>query len=44
MKLAVIGASGFVGSAVLNEALSRGHQVTAIVRHPEKITLQSEHH
>ena len=43
MKLTLIGASGFVGSAVLNEALSRGHQVTAIVRHPEKITLQSEH-
>ena len=43
MKITLIGASGFVGSAVLNEALSRGHQVTAIVRHPEKITLQSEH-
>lgn len=38
MKLAIIGASGFVGSALLNEALTRGHQVTAIVRHPEKIT------
>ncbi len=38
MKLAIIGASGFVGSALLDEALTRGHEVTAIVRHPEKIT------
>jgi putative NADH-flavin reductase len=38
MKIALIGASGFVGSHVLAEALQRGHAVTAIVRHPEKIT------
>lgn len=37
MKVALIGASGFVGSAILNELLERGHQVTAIVRNPEKI-------
>ena len=37
MKVALIGASGFVGTAVLNELLERGHQVTAIVRHPEKV-------
>lgn len=41
MKIALIGASGFVGTALLNEALQRGHQVTAIVRHPEKITAKS---
>jgi putative NADH-flavin reductase len=40
MKIAIIGASGFVGSAVLKEALDRGHQVTALVRNPEKITLR----
>lgn len=34
----LIGASGFVGSAILNEALSRGHQVMAVVLHPEKIS------
>lgn len=34
----LIGASGFVGSAILNEALSRGHKVTAIARRPEKIS------
>ncbi|SEM38192.1 hypothetical protein SAMN05216436_10437 [bacterium A37T11] len=39
-KIAIIGASGFVGSAVLKEALSRGHEVTAIVRHPEKLGQQ----
>jgi putative NADH-flavin reductase len=38
MKIAIIGASGFVGSKLLDEALQRGHNVTAIVRNPEKIT------
>jgi putative NADH-flavin reductase len=38
-KIVLIGASGFVGSAILKEVLSRGHNVTAVVRHPEKITV-----
>ena len=33
--IALIGASGFVGSAILKEALYRDLQVTAIVRRPE---------
>jgi uncharacterized protein len=37
MRLALIGATGFVGSRVLNEALERGHQVTAIVRNTERL-------
>jgi hypothetical protein len=37
MKTALIGATGFIGSAILQEALNRGHQLTAIVRHPEKL-------
>jgi len=37
MKIAIIGATGMVGSKVLSEALRRGHEVTAIVRHPEKL-------
>lgn len=37
MKIALIGATGFVGAAVLSEALSRGHEVTGIVRSPEKL-------
>lgn len=32
MKIAVIGASGWLGGAVAREALSRGHDVTAIGR------------
>jgi len=37
MKIALIGASGFVGNAVLKEAVSRGNKVTAIVRNPAKV-------
>ena len=37
MKIALIGATGNVGSKVLTEALSRGHQVTGIARHVEKL-------
>jgi putative NADH-flavin reductase len=37
MKVALIGASGNVGSRILNELLNRGHEVTGIVRHPEKL-------
>lgn len=40
-KIVLIGASGFVGSAVLNEALNRGIQVTAVVRNPEKIKISN---
>jgi uncharacterized protein len=43
MKVALIGASGKIGSFIRDEALARGHQVTAIVRHPEKITVQNPH-
>jgi len=42
MKVALIGASGFVGIPVLNELLNRGHQVTAIARNPDKITIKNE--
>lgn len=41
MKIALIGATGFVGSALLKEALARGHQVTALVSHPEKLAARS---
>lgn len=37
MKIALIGASGFVGGAILKEASARGHHVVAITRHPEKV-------
>ena len=41
-KVVLIGASGFVGSALLNETLNRGFEVTAVVRHPEKIKIENE--
>lgn len=37
MKIALIGATGFIGARLLAELTSRGHQVTAIVRNPEKV-------
>lgn len=37
MKVALIGATGNVGSRILAELLSRGHTVTAIARNPEKV-------
>lgn len=38
MKILLIGESGFMGSAILKEAPGRGHEVTAVVRNPERIT------
>lgn len=38
MKIALIGGTGFVGTAVLQELLQRGHQVTALARDPAKYT------
>lgn len=42
MKVTLIGASGFVGASILNELLSRGHEVTAIVRDAAKIQQQND--
>jgi putative NADH-flavin reductase len=41
-EIVLIGASGFVGSAILKEALNRGHKVKAVVRNPGKITLKNK--
>jgi putative NADH-flavin reductase len=38
MKIALIGATGFVGTAILKEALGRGHSLTAIARSFDKIS------
>jgi uncharacterized protein len=38
MKIAVFGAGGRIGSRIVDEALNRGHDVTAVVRHPENYT------
>jgi putative NADH-flavin reductase len=37
MKIAHFGATGNVGSRIVAEALQRGHEITAIARHPEKL-------
>ncbi len=40
-QVVLIGASGFVGSAILNELLNRGIKVTAVVRNPESIKISN---
>lgn len=37
MKIALIGASGFIGSRIAAELSARGHTVTAITRNPETV-------
>jgi len=37
-RIVLLGASGNIGSRILDEALQRGHQVTALSRTPEKIS------
>lgn len=40
MNIALIGATGFVGSAILPELLGRGHQVTVLARDPARLAPQ----
>ena len=40
MKIALIGATGFVGTALVAELLQRGHQVTALARNPAKLDVR----
>lgn len=37
MKITVIGAAGRLGQRVVEEAARRGHQVTGLARHPERL-------
>ncbi|MBD1391823.1 NAD(P)-dependent oxidoreductase [Mucilaginibacter glaciei] len=41
MKVALIGATGFVGSAILKELTSRGYEVTAITRDSSKVAKEA---
>jgi len=41
MKVAIIGATGFVGSKLVNEAVNRGLEVTAIARKTENISAEN---
>src|ERR1700722_11185623 len=38
MKLAVVGATGATGRRVVTRALAQGHFVTAVARHPERLS------
>ncbi|MDF3289091.1 NAD(P)-dependent oxidoreductase [Streptomyces silvisoli] len=38
--IALFGATGTLGGRILREALSRGHEVTAVVRDPAKLTTE----
>ncbi|ENM3753270.1 NAD(P)-dependent oxidoreductase [Vibrio cholerae] len=40
MKVAILGASGWIGSQLVAEAKMRGHEVVAVVRDPAKVTMQ----
>ncbi len=42
LKILVYGATGKIGSHVVDEALNRGHFVTAVSRDPSRITQQNE--
>ena len=37
MKIAILGATGQVGSQLVSEALSRGHSVTGLARYPDPL-------
>ena len=37
MKIAIFGATGIVGSAIMKEALAQGHEVTVLTRNAEKV-------
>jgi putative NADH-flavin reductase len=41
MHIVLYGATGNAGSRILTELLSRGRQVTAVTRHPDKLAPQS---
>ncbi|MEM7658422.1 MAG: SDR family oxidoreductase [Bacteroidota bacterium] len=40
MKVAILGATGFSGQAVLSRLLAEGHEVSALVRNPQKLSIQ----
>ncbi|WP_288463519.1 NAD(P)-dependent oxidoreductase [uncultured Pseudomonas sp.] len=41
-SIALLGATGNVGSRLLDEALSRGHRVTALVREPARLASRAD--
>ena len=43
MKITLYGATGIVGQRILQEALQRGHEVTAVVRDPSRLAVTNNH-
>lgn len=43
MRIAVVGATGRTGRQVVEQALARGHRVTALARRPADVDLRHEH-
>ncbi len=43
MNVLIFGASGGIGKWAIHYALQNGHQVTAYVRHPEKMQIADDH-
>lgn len=41
MNIAIFGATGIVGKAIVKEALQKGHCVTVLTRHAENISLSN---
>ena len=42
MRLAIFGATGTFGRVLLDAALAAGHEVSALVRDPDKVTARSK--
>jgi uncharacterized protein len=42
MNIALVGATGNVGTRLISELTRRGHHVTAIARHPDKLQAQAD--
>jgi putative NADH-flavin reductase len=42
VKLLILGAAGLTGRELVAQALAQGHEVTAFVRRPEKLTVQHD--
>ncbi|WP_321386509.1 NAD(P)-dependent oxidoreductase [uncultured Enterococcus sp.] len=42
MKIAVVAANGKAGTLIVEEAVARGHEVTAVVRHENKTKAQNQ--
>jgi putative NADH-flavin reductase len=43
MNILIVGATRGIGRELVNQALASGHSVTALARHPERLTTQHEH-